>query len=284
MRTELEAGFREKGRSMKRILIVCMTLVFMASCASAAVIPAQGIDAGFLAFTGRETRRAVVLCESLSVCDARDGKVIDTLRFGDTLMTGQSWDGWAEAAYSDGSKSGWVRSDYIVIDPAYYRTDSQTAVYAYADTMAPRVGLLDGGVMLPIIADQGDWLVVSLRGASGWIKRTPADTADQTWFKPEMLKELWQADLIINGKRTVLHGEEKKKQLVSLLASADDLGDQVAGYPFGAELVLTLNEPNSAKQVTLELATDSCCIYRVDGRDYQYARSLKQRTAARTIR
>lgn len=249
--------------------------MLMAACASASVIPAQGVDAGYLAFTGIEAKRAVVLCESLSVCDARDGRVIDTLRFGDTFMTSESWDGWADAAYSDGSKSGWVRSDYIVIDPAYYLTDSQTAVYAYADTMAPRVGLLDSGVRLPVIVDQGDWLVVSLRGASGWIKKTPADTVAQTWFRPQMLEGLVQADLVMGDRRTALYEEEKLKQLASLLTSVNDLGGTMAGCPFGAELILTLNESNQARQVTLELATDSCCVYRVDGRDYQYGRSLK---------
>ena len=53
----------------------------------------------------------------------------------------------------------------------------------------------------------------------------------------------------------------------------------MAGCPFGAQLTIRLDE-NAQKQfqisqVTLELATDSCYVYRVDGRDYQYARSMK---------
>ena len=53
----------------------------------------------------------------------------------------------------------------------------------------------------------------------------------------------------------------------------------MAGCPFGAQLTLRLDEKVQKQfqisQVTLELATDSCCVYRVDGRDYQYARSMK---------
>ena len=53
----------------------------------------------------------------------------------------------------------------------------------------------------------------------------------------------------------------------------------MAGCPFGAQLTLKLGSSAQMKyqvsQVTIELATDSCCVYRVDGRDYQYARSLK---------
>ena len=41
------------------------------------------------------------------------------------------------------------------------------------------VGLLDDGEMLPILKDDGDWLVVGLRGAAGWILKTDADKASQ---------------------------------------------------------------------------------------------------------
>ena len=264
---------------MRRAFALFLVFMLLAASASATVLPPEGISAGYLSFTGIEAYRAVVLCENLSVCDERDGSVIDKLYFGDTFMTGESWDGWAKCSYADGSKTGWVRSDYIVIDPAYYLTDAQTAVYSYGYTMAPRVALLDGGTKLPIIAEMEDWYVVSLRGASGWIGKTPADTVNETWFRPEMLSSIVQADLVAGEKRYALHDVEKLEQLSALLCSTDDLGGPVAGCPFGAQLILRLDE-NAQKQfqisqVTLELATDSCCVYRVDGRDYQYARSMK---------
>ena len=264
---------------MKRILAIAISIMLFATTASATVLPPEGISAGYLSFTGIEAYRAVVLCESLSVCDEREGKAIDKLYFGDTFMTSESWDGWADCSYADGSKTGWVRSDYIVIDPAYYLTDAQTAVYAYGDTMAPRVALLDKGIKLPIVAEMDDWYVVSLRGASGWIRKTPADTVNQTWFRSEMLSDIVQADLVIGAERFALHDEEKLAQLSLLLCSTNDLGGPMAGCPFGAQLTLKLGSSAQMKyqvsQVTIELATDSCCVYRVDGRDYQYARSLK---------
>ena len=264
---------------MRRAIVLFLVFMLLAASASATVLPPEGISAGYLSFTGIEACRAVVLCESLSVSDERDGSVIDKLYFGDTFMTSESWDGWANCTYADGSKSGWVRSDYIVIDPAYCLTDSQTAVYAYGNTMAPRVALLDSGTKLPIIAEMGDWYVVSLRGASGWIRKTPADTVNETWFRPEMLSGIAQADLVVGDKRFALHDEEKLEQLSALLRSTNDLGGPMAGCPFGAQLTIKLGD-NAQKryqvsQVTLELAIDSCCVYRVDGRDYQYARSMK---------
>lgn len=160
---------------MKRVWALFLITMQIALSASATVLPPEGISAGYLSFTGIEAYRAVVLCESLSVCDERNGTVIDTLYFGDTFMTCESRDGWADCNYADGSKSGWVRSDYIVIDPAYYLTDAQTAVYAYADGSAPKVALLPGGVKLPILAEMNGWYAVSLRGASGWIPRNAAE-------------------------------------------------------------------------------------------------------------
>jgi len=159
---------------MRRGFGFFLIVMLVAASASASVLPPEGISSGYLEFTGIEAFRAVVLCESLSVCDEPGGTVTDTLHFGDMLMTTRSAEGWADCMYSDGSKSGWVRSDYILVDPAYYRTDAQTAVYAYGDLSAPRVALLDSGEKLPIIAEMDGWHVVSLRGASGWIREEPA--------------------------------------------------------------------------------------------------------------
>jgi hypothetical protein len=36
---------------------------------------------------------------------------------------------------------------------------------------APKVGLLDADTTLPILKDEGEWLIVGLRGATGWIKK-----------------------------------------------------------------------------------------------------------------
>ena len=59
--------------------------------------------------------------------------------------------------------------------------------------------------------------------------------------------------------------------LSGLLTNAADLGGAYGNCPFGATLEVRLADGRS---FTLELATDSCCIYRVDGRDYQYALDL----------
>ena len=86
--------------------------------------------------------------------------------------------GWAQCVLSDDVDAGpvgWVNAEYIKIDPAWFRTEKATPVYAWGDTAAPKVALLDGDTLLPVLKAEGDWLVVGLRGASGWIQFTAAD-------------------------------------------------------------------------------------------------------------
>ena len=267
---------------MKRLLPALLAILLMLNSAMATILPAAGVDEDFKAWTGIECTPAVILCQSLSVYDNRGdqgGKKVDTLNYtGKDIPVIESWDGWAKIYYSDGTKTGWVRNDYLLMDPAWYVCDEDMQVYAYPDVMAPRVALLDEGTMLPILTEYEDgesiagWVCVSLRGAAGWIRKTPADTADETWFKPEMLMELTGATLHYEGQRIFSNAPETVTALRQMLVSVNDTGAMTAGCPFTAKLVVYLDNGES---VELLLATDSCCVYRVDGRDYQYARNLK---------
>ena len=94
--------------------------------------------------------------------------------------TSDSYAGWALGDDVNGGPEGWINTDYIIIDPAWYRTDDTTPVYAWNDTKAPKVALLDKDTTLPIIKDEGDWFIVSLRGAAGWVLKNDADRVDTT--------------------------------------------------------------------------------------------------------
>ena len=85
--------------------------------------------------------------------------------------------GWAYCVLGDSedAPAGWVNPDYIIVDPAWYRADKQTPVYAWNDTAASKVALLDAGTTLPILKEEGNWLIVSLRGAVGWIRKGAGD-------------------------------------------------------------------------------------------------------------
>ena len=68
-----------------------------------------------------------------------------------------------------------MNADFLVVDPAWYRTDDKTPVYAWNDHVAPKVALLDPGITMPILKQEGEWVLVSLRGAVGWIHLTGSD-------------------------------------------------------------------------------------------------------------
>ena len=126
---------------------------------------------------------AVVLCETLTLREkpSSSSKAIQTLSYGDRpIVVGadlparpKEENGFVYCTLGDSedSPSGWIKSDFIIINPAWYRTEKETVVYAWNDTAAFKVALLDKGTRLPILKEEDAWYVVSLRGAAGWIHK-----------------------------------------------------------------------------------------------------------------
>ena len=117
---------------------------------------------------------AFVLCEKLTLRAEPSGSAakIETLEYGFRPIDIEQKDNWAYVTLGDSEDStkGWLNADYLAINPAWYRTESKTTVYAWNDTGALKVGLLDADTTLPILKQDGDWILVSLRGAAGWIR------------------------------------------------------------------------------------------------------------------
>ena len=157
-------------KKITKLTVFSMTAaaLFAASC-QAAIIPAHG--------PGQIGYRAEILCQNLSVRESAsaDSASVQTLHYGDLLIVDlASENGFIQCFLTDdvdGGPAGYVNTDYIIIDPSWYRADYQTPVYAWNDTTAPKVALLDQGTTLPILKDEGDWLIVSLRAATGWIHK-----------------------------------------------------------------------------------------------------------------
>ena len=116
-----------------------------------------------------------MLCESLTVRQSASSsaKAVKTVPYGSIIIVTKQSNGWAYCVLGDSENSpaGWVNADYIAIDPAWYYTTAQTAVYAWNSTSAPKVGLLNKNTKLPVLKIEGDWIIVSLRGATGWIHK-----------------------------------------------------------------------------------------------------------------
>ena len=163
-----------KMKSSFVLLLVMAALWSMGSTCSAEIIPPYG--------PGQIGLSSVVLCDSLTMRKEPDSAsaVVEMLHYGDRIIVMNQKDGWANCVLGDSedSPSGWVNSDYIVIDPSWYRTDAKTIVFAWNDAKALKVAQLDKDTTLPVLKDQGDWLIVSLRGATGWIQKNDADKTD----------------------------------------------------------------------------------------------------------
>ena len=136
---------------------------------------------------------AVVLCEKLTLREkpSSSSKAMQTLAYGDLpIVVGADQPAGAKKENgfvyctlgdSENSPCGWISAEFILINPAWYVTEAKTPVYAWNDTSAPRVALLDKNTSvpafldqdtyLPILKEEGDWLLVSLRGAVGWIHK-----------------------------------------------------------------------------------------------------------------
>ena len=252
----------------KRIWLAVLLSVIL-SCAGTAriraeILPAQG--------EGQIGYQAVVLCESLTVRQERSAssKAVETLHYGDTFAVQDNWDGWASCFTSDdvdAGQTGWVNSDYIIVNPTWYRTDDTTPVYAWNDTMAPKVALLSKGTMLPILKDEGEWLIVSLRGATGWIYKSASDRLTaETVETIRLISNLDRAELTTPKGTYTLSDQAGLRWIEENFSIAQPIVS--AGCPFDATLTLY---PTDGRTIVLQMATDSCRNFRTaDGSSFAY--------------
>lgn len=248
---------------MKKLCVFLLFITLIPVCVHAEVIPAYG--------QGQIGYEAVVLCQSLTVRESRNtaSKALQTLKAGSIFATRGCTDGWLDCFPSENEgQAGWVKADYVIVDPAWYKTDAATAVYAWNSENAHQVGLLDRGETYPILKTEGEWLCIGLRGASGWIHDPQgAIQARDAAFYP--------ADLayIIRAEVTTPDGAVHALDDPAALSQLDDLMVHChvsfpSKCPFDATLSLTLV---SGRTVALEVATDSCHVFRTpNGVYYEY--------------
>lgn len=243
------------------VVLFMSVLCYAANISQAEILPAHG--------EGQIGYQAVVLCESLTVRQDRSAsaRAVKTLYYGDTFAVQDSWDGWASCFISDdvnAGQTGWVNSDYIIVNPTWYRTDDTTPVYAWNDTMAPKVALLNKGTVLPILKDDGEWLIVSLRGATGWIYKNAADRlATDTAEAIRLITNLNRAELITPKETYMLSDEAGLQWIEENFSIAQPIVS--AGCPFDATLTLFFKDGST---MTLYVATDSCHTFRTEDGSY----------------
>ena len=164
---------------MKKLACLMILMALMLGCMGAAcakIIPPEepGQQIGY---------EAVVLCETLTLREkpSASSKAVKTLEYGALpIVVGADRpdgmkveNGFVYCTLGDGLDSpvGWINASYIFINPAWYVTEKETPVYAWNGADAPRVALLDKDTRLPILQEEDEWYLVSLRGAVGYIHK-----------------------------------------------------------------------------------------------------------------
>lgn len=245
---------------MKRKIAALLTLLCLFSAARAEILPPYGM--------GQIGYGAVVLCQSLTVraAPSTSARAVKTLHAGDVFVTQEEKDGWRDCFLSENDgPAGWVSAEYIALDPAWYVTEKSTPVYAWNDTAANRVGLLDAKTRYPILKMQDGWVLIGLRGAAGWIY-DPVHAVGDIGFAPDRLRGALRAELMIpDGSVRTLTDAAGIGWIGEHLADARAV--TAVKCTFDAVLNLTLADGGT---VSLTLATDGCPVYRTAGGGYYH--------------
>ena len=113
-----------------------------------------------------------VLCESLTMHENADGnsKRLMSIPYGEQFaILGDPNDEWLSIVYN--KTEGCIRSSYIIVDPEFYVTNGETAVYAMPTETSPRVALLPDQTEYIVIGEYENYIVISLRGAAGFVQK-----------------------------------------------------------------------------------------------------------------
>lgn len=263
---------------MKRIVALALIMMLLCTSAHALVVEPEEYNTAFADKTGLYAYDGYVLCDSLTLRSKPDinSKSLRSLSHGQKLLISMREGEWYHVYVSE-HVEGWVKSEYVLVNPPLYVTEAETPAYAYGSRYAPRVALLSKNETLPIIHTTEDYYIISLRGASAWVEKPQARVVKE--FSPSQLLTITAAALLctdVENGTTKYHNEIRDPALLaeigSLLADAEDKSGAVSGCPFGiAMLTVTFADGTTA---LLDLAMDDCCVYRVEGRDYAYGRSL----------
>ncbi len=132
-------------------------------------------------------------------------------------------------------------------------------VYGSSDFGTPAVASLRGHTPVTVLGLCGNDAHIAFGGVTAFVNANAVYMGDH----PEGLQG---ATLTMNGERVTLDSPDDLAALSNLLVSARPIGYGMAGCPFTATLTLY----TSYDTVEVQLATDSCRIFRYNGYDYQY--------------
>ncbi len=254
-------------------LLLALALACLSGVSAAEILPPRGM--------GQVGFQAVVLCRDLTVRESRSAssKAVAVLHAGNLFITQGAVDGWCDCFLSeDGGRTGWIKADYVAVDPAWYKAEKSTPVYPWDAEGDIRVGLLEAGEEYPVLMARDEWVVIGLRGASGWIcDPQGAREALKAVFTPDRLRGVVRAELTApDGNVYSLTDGEKLQWIGDHFSNARRV--MGTGCSFDAVLRLTLADGDV---IPLTVATDSCCVFITEkGAHYNYGLDVPGESSA----
>lgn len=117
----------------------------------------------------------VVISQNVSLRESPStgARRIASIPNGEMLSLLDEQNGWYTVSWWDSKSNtpqqGYVLVDYVVRDPQYITTTGSTYVYSTPSRSSKKVGQVVSGTQLVVIGEWGDFWVVNLRSASGFI-------------------------------------------------------------------------------------------------------------------
>lgn len=135
------------------------------------------VDGGFVRADAKAQTvyPGIVISQSVSLREAPStgARRIASIPNGSVLDLLDEQNGWYYVRCWDSKTQtemeGYVVVDYVVRDPLFVTTTKSTYVYSTPDRGSKKVGQLVSGTQLVVIGEWGDFWVVNLRSASGFL-------------------------------------------------------------------------------------------------------------------
>ena len=242
--------------------IAALALCLACACARGEILPPEG--------PGMLGTPAVVLCRELAVRQdmVDSAPEVKILNGGDVFYYQYAAEGWYDCwlSASEG-RCGYVRGDCVLSDPAWYVAEKDVLVYAWNDAAANRLAQMKKGEKLPIIRQEGAWLLLSLGGGAGWVNKSARDHVPFSALRDiARMQPLVRAYILTPRGNFTLTDPEGLEWIRANFSAGQPIMN--ASCPFDALLTLTGED---GKTIKLYVATDSCHIFKTeDGSFFTY--------------
>lgn len=253
-------------KKLLSLLLACLLLPCLSASAD--------IQAGYVVVTNPEPSSRLHLRESPS----RSAKSLGMYMNGVIAEVLSESGDWVQVRIGSGigSRTGYMMSDFLSapdmrrLVPAMVQTEVQVigqtetqSLYGFdADGFAVEIARLRSGTPVTVLGVDDTHAHIQFGGVTGFIHLAAVGMGST-----KMMSPIVTARLSVGEKHVTIDDTGVMATLTTMLNGASARGYRMSGCPFTARLTLWLD---SGETVELDLATDSCCIFRYNGYDYRY--------------